>query len=292
MKKITKIALSLLLLMCCGFMAGCAKKIDVSLNFEFTTSIPDGAQKNVKVVILAGQSNATGFAHTSILKDKLPSDKYEEFVNGYDNVYINYNTENGARTSNGFVRTSVEAEQYFGPEIGLAEGLSKSDDTYIILKYSYSGTRLYAHWNKGNNCLYEGLIAFVNASIQFLKDNNYNPEIKAFLWMQGEGDSTKKSSAKKYYDNTKNFVNNLRNDLGDFRFVDAGINNSEEWKEYKTINQAKENFSKTSNNNHYFDTISQGIVSNEEPYGNVDTAHYDSLSMIKLGQLFAHHTLL
>ena len=37
------------------------------------------------------------------------------------------------------------------------------------------------------------------------------------------------------------------------------------------------------------DTIAAGLICTEEPEGNPDIPHYDSLSEIKLGHLFAEH---
>ncbi len=266
-------------------------ELGVAFDFELNTTIPDGGNKNVKVVILSGQSNATGVAYPDILKTKVSNEKYNEYLNGYDNVWINYNTENGSRYSKGFVKTNVEADDYFGPEIGLAETLSQTNETYFIIKYSYGGSNLYSHWNKENKCLYKALINFVNSSMDFLRENNYNPTIEALCWMQGESDSSK-SHAKDYYKNLKEFVSNIREDLGDMRFIDAGISDASFWKEYQTINEAKERFASDSENNYYFSTIDNGIVAREEPYDQIDYAHYDSLSTIKLGQMFGQYVLL
>lgn len=296
LKRILCLGLFSLVALSSMFASGCKdepikNELNVSFDFEFNTTIPDGENKDVKVVILSGQSNATGVAYPEILQTKVSEQKYSEYLNGYDNVWINYNTENGSRNSKGFVKTNVEADNWFGPEIGLAETLSQTDDTYFILKYSYSGSDLYNHWEKENEGLYKALISFVNSSLDFLRENNYNPTIKALCWMQGESDSSK-SHAKDYYNNLKRFVKNIREDLGDMRFIDAGISDATLWKEYKKINEAKERFSKESDNNYYFSTIDNGIVAKEEPYDQIDYAHYDSLSTIKLGQMFAEYVLL
>ena len=60
-----------------------------------------------------------------------------------------------------------------------------------------------------------------------LKSKNYIPTIKAMCWMQGEGDSYD-GYYQEYYDNTKLFVGNLREDLkelsGDKEFSFIGGN--------------------------------------------------------------------
>lgn len=95
---------------------------------------------------------------------------------------------------------------------------------------------------KENQWLYKALITFVNNSMEFLRNNDYNPSIEAFLWMQGESDSSK-SHAKQYYNNLSEYVKNIREDLVNMEFIDAGISDSKHWKEYQTRNNAKKKFS-------------------------------------------------
>ena len=289
MKKI----LSIISLFAIAFISlfGCGEKPKINslkLNFEFVINdtLEDGNHRDVKVIILAGQSNATGVAHTEILKEKVSEEKYSEYVSGQKNVYINYNTENGLNKSEGFVHTNVESYYAFGPEIGLSESLGKEQDEYYIIKYSYGGSNLYEHWKKENQCLYKGLVKYTNQSIEYLKSKNYNPSIVAMCWMQGESDAFGETS-QKYFENTKKFVNSIRQEFGDIKWIDAGISDSPYWKKYKTINDCKLRFSKLADNNYYIDTIAENLTYNLEPQASPDLAHYDTLSQIKLGHLFA-----
>lgn len=43
--------------------------------------------------------------------------------------------------------------------------------------------------------------------------------------------------------------------------------------------------------NRYFSTIDHGLTTLNEPYDEPDTAHYDSMSEIKLGRLFAEQII-
>jgi hypothetical protein len=110
--------------------------------------------------------------------------------------------------------------------------------------------------------------------------------------MQGEGDSYP-GYYDEYYDNLKEFVGNVRTDLKelsgnkDMAFIDAGINNSPQWQYYRKVNEAKEQFANDSDNNFYIDTIEAGMHTDQEPFGEVDTAHYDTESQVLLGNLFA-----
>lgn len=281
-----------------GTLCACNENEDSSdfeivpdLNFTINDNLESTNSQHAKVIILAGQSNATGCAYTSILKDKVGNEKFAEYEAGYDNIYINYNTENGRNKSDGFVKTNPSSFNTFGPEIGLAEELSHDEDTYFIIKYAYGATSLQWHWQKDKNCLFQAIIAFVNKSVQYLESKNYTVEISAFLWMQGESDSTQKR-APLYYDNTKQFVADIRAEFGNnIKFIDGGISDSKHWKQYQTINEAKIKFANESPLNVYIDTIGEGLTYNLEPTDNPDLCHYDSLSQIKLGQLFAQAIL-
>lgn len=293
MKKTINLCVLILFMAILFFGCGEKPKINsLNINFDFVINdtLEDGKGEAVKVVILAGQSNATGVAHTEILKEKVSKEKYDKYVLGQNNVFINYNTENGLNKSDGFVHTNVESYNIFGPEIGLSERLGEEKENYFIIKYSYGGSNLYEHWKKENKCLYKGLVNYTNKSMQYLKSKNYKPQIVAMCWMQGESDAFGKTSTK-YYANTKNFVNSIRQEFGNIKWIDAGISDSPYWKEYKTINDCKLKFSKLSKNNYFIDTIAEGLTFSLEPKENPDLAHYDALSQIKLGNLFAEAIL-
>jgi hypothetical protein len=70
-------------------------------------------------------------------------------------------------------------------------------------------------------------------------------------------------------------------------FVDAYIADSFFWKNYIKLNEQKQMVADSSPLNVVIDTISEGLSITKEPEGEPDIAHYDSLSEIKLGHLFA-----
>ena len=63
-------------------------------NMEFTIEdmLPNGNGKKAKVILLAGQSNASGCSLNEYLKRNVTDEKYSEYTNGYDNIFINYYT--------------------------------------------------------------------------------------------------------------------------------------------------------------------------------------------------------
>ena len=286
------ISFFIVLFFVCGLVlgiSGCKQDIHTNEHNDFSAdSIPDGNGETMNVILLAGQSNAHGCAYTEILNSKLESEEYQKYYLGFD-VYINF-IITGNSYSNGFVRTSLSIPRpdgMFGPEIGMAEILDDADEKYCIVKVAYGGTNLHTQWNPSSEDLYNVFISFTNECTDYLSQKNYNVKIIALCWMQGESDAFS-GVAENYLQNTRSFVATAREELGDFAFIDAGISDSPYWVEYQTINNAKVTFSEEGEDNYYIDTIANGLTYNLEPTPeSPDLAHYDSLSQIQLGHLFA-----
>ena len=108
--------------------------------------------------------------------------------------------------------------------------------------------------------------------------------------MQGESDVGSASYRSRYFDNTTNFVNDLRTEWEDyskkdgFTFIDAYI--SQYWNGYTQINGAKLEYHNIDENSLLIDTIGEGLKYDTQPIGGVDYYHYDASSMFKLGRLF------
>ncbi len=304
MKKILLFVL-LIALIFCGI--SCKQKtvatpIGALTSFAVEGGVSTVTNQPAKVVLLYGQSNATGCAINAYLNQKSPSD-YAEAEAGYANVLINFITENGNNSSGGyFVPTTLgqgASKDHFGPEVGIASDLSARfpNETVFIIKYSWGGSVLANQWLDGNGErgeLYAAALNFTKTSLDFLRGQGYLPEIAAVCWMQGESDAVDKGTAKEYYRNTKNFVSDLRKDLKDysstpFLFLDAGIAEIDVWKHFEIVNQAKARFAKTDDNNIYFSTTALGLTTDQEPEGSPDIAHYDAQSALILGKEFAKY---
>ena len=274
------------------------EKIEYTVN----DTLPDGNGKKATVILLGGQSNASGCSLDEYLKMNVSDEKYAEYENGYDNVYINYLS--GAHMSHGFVKCSTaqgELAGGFGPELGIADKLNElyPDEEFFIIKCAWGGTNLYSQWRAPSSSgktgeLYEHFVAFVKANIEYLESKNYDVSIEAMCWMQGESDSLSIDNATEYCENLDDFVSDIRGELKEYAapdgiaFIDAYIaDNPALWVYCDEVNLEKLEFSEKSSMNALVDTISYGLVCSGEPYGNPDLAHYDSLSEIKLGHLFA-----
>ena len=268
-------------------------------NFSVEDTLSEAAGTPAKVVLLLGQSNATGVAANAYLAQKAP-EEYAQAMEGYDNVRINFITENGANSSHdrfvGAAPGQGASPDHFGPELGLAKVLASAypDTPVFIIKYSWGGSVLDTQWLDGNGErgeLYTAALAFGKASLEYLERKGYRPQIAAACWMQGESDAVDATTAKRYYQNTKSLVNYLRKDFAayapnGFDFVDAGIAEIAAWVHPETVNEAKRRFAQENERNVYIDTQALGLTTLEEPEGAPDVAHYDALSAIALGEAF------
>ena len=265
-------------------------------------TLPDGQGKRATVILLAGQSNAAGCSIDEYLRQNVSSEKYAEYEDGYDNVYINYYVT-ATNASNSFVKCTVnqgERGGYFGPELGMAEKLAEAypDEMFFIIKYTWSASNLYEDWLSPTSVgrtgeKYKQLVRYVHTSMQYLRSKNYDVDIEGMCWMQGESDSFSVENATDYEVHLTNFIADTRREFGgyassDIMFVDAYIADLPAYWVYgELVNRSKLAVSNADERNILIDTISEGLTTLYEPTGDPDRAHYDSASEIKLGHLFA-----
>ena len=250
-----------------------------------------------KVIILAGQSNAVGRSRCDFLETKVSPGKFAEYTNGYSNVQIMYDCNNG-NESDEFINVALgqgASSDLFGPEIGLAEYLSENfpDEKFYIIKYAKGGSDLETQWYNAKKesigTLLTGMTEFVQTGLLTLQEQGLDPKIIGFLWNQGESDATHIPQAARYYANLEGLVDYVRTTFADYAsvkgisFFDAAISNTV-WPAYMTVNMQKKEFCATSPINFYIDIFEYPEILHLEE--NFDVAHYDSIGMLKLGQLY------
>ena len=149
MKKLF-IILTLLLTSSCNYKgSSLSSSIDYSINmdtnFEINDCLNDGNNQKAKVIVLLGQSNASGCTYNNYLEMNTSKEEYERYQNGFDNILINYSIDNRSYTTNGEFKkvdlTCGVKEGRFGPEVGMSEILSNEykDETIFILIFSIIG---------------------------------------------------------------------------------------------------------------------------------------------------------
>ncbi len=310
MPKVMNIFIPVIAIFCAMIFAiislgGCSLLPEKVRDFEINDTLPDGQNKKATVILLGGQSNASGCSLDGYLQKNVSEEKYAEYANGFDNVYINYHVS-WFKDSNAFVKCKTgqgekdgEYGAYFGPELGLAEKLNElyPDQLFFIIKCAWGGTNLYEQWLSPSSHgktgqLYKEFVKFVDTSLNYLSSKNYDVEIKGMCWMQGESDSFSVENATDYKTNLHNFIKDIRKKFKRYApndgiaFVDALIaNNPAYWVYGDIVNEQKKAVASESPLNAVIDTSM--LVCGEEPTKTPDLAHYDSLSQIMLGHLFA-----
>lgn len=259
-----------------------------------TEKDPEGT---AKVILIGGQSNAVGVSQVSELQKQVSAEKFEEYTNGYSNVQIIYENLSGNSNytfGNVKIGQGVDAGS-FGPELGIAEYLSKAfpDETFYIIKYALGGSVLETQWynakTESAGLLLNGLVSITNSGLAQLEEMGLNPKIVGFVWNQGESDSIEVGRTSRYYANQAGLVDYVRTTFEDrasvrgIAFFDAGIVGNL-WPAYKYTNIQKYQYSLTSPINFYIETTNYPDINTLEE--NNDMAHYDALAMIKLGQLY------
>ena len=273
------------------------------ITFKVGDSLPDGEGRVAHVILLGGQSNASGCSHDEYLRQNVGEEKYAEYDGGYDNVYINYYVSDN-NISGEFVRCKTKQGElggYFGPELGIAERLHNDhpEEEFFIIKCAWGGTNLFEQWLSPSSSgktgdLYKKFAAFVDANIKYLESKNYDVKIEGMCWMQGESDSFDENHATGYADNLTNFIKDIRERYKKYAsddgiiFVDAYIADLPSlWVYCDLLNESKRQVAESDPKNILIDTVSHGLVTTNEPTEQPDLAHYDSMSQIKLGHLFA-----
>lgn len=244
------------------------------------------------VILLLGQSNATGQTMTTFLRQTADPADYEKYKSGYDNVLIYYDVDGSSNTSKGeFVPVTVgqgNTAKKFGPEIGIADVLSEKypGEKFYIIKASWSGAGLTKHFNQ-TAAEYKASMNVVKTGLSKMEDMGLEPEIFATVWMQGETDSWSLEESIDYADRQIDFIERVSKKFekyvaaNGFSFIDGGISDSNVWTYSGIINSKKQICDISDVNRYYIDTHELGCYTE-----NNDTLHYDSQDMIKLGKLF------
>ena len=282
------------LLLLCPFvfsLSGCSN----NTNYQPKELDPNVTYSNVYLIM--GQSNASGVSLHSFLKESNP-ELYQLYTEGNQKVLTSYDTY--YHTNYNFQPTRfglADEDEFFGPEIGIAEVLKEKEETSYVIKASLSGSCLQTQWvdKHGNKYrLYNRFLKFITGQLRTLESKGLNPRVKGVFWMQGESDSI--GYQDDYKEAEEYFYKYLRADLNNwiydhFNFVDAYISTKTEWWVYADdVNAAKEQLSteyencyciKTNGEDENALNLNLKYMSGEDPE---DYAHYDSKSMILLGK--------
>ena len=178
------------------------------------------------VFILAGQSNMDGRGSAGDL-----TGEREKYAKPLDNVFIVYG--NGPKVladapqplAPGFAVPPGKkdalgdvdkkpAVKKFGPEIGFGHAIAEAfpGKKILLIKSSKGGTSLKKDWDPENpKSLYASLLSLTQKTLNSLKDHGDTYTLHAFLWHQGESDVA--LPAEEYEKLFTAFAGKLRKDL-------------------------------------------------------------------------------
>lgn len=257
--------------------------------------------KDVKIIVLLGQSNMEGHSWTDYLDRHFAPELVKRYTSP-SKVVIAYNCDDGCNTSGAeFVPVQCGQgfdETRFGPEVSIAAYLEDKgrSDEFKIIKYAIGGTSLHLFWRSpssgGPGYCYANAVNYIHVMLNKLKNEGYNPILSAILFMQGEDDAANATHFA-YEKLLLNFISDLRAEFKEFApeegiyFIDALISDSPLWIHYNEVNEAKIKVAQSDYHNIVIDTLAAGLSYDKEPDFIIDYAHYDSVGTIKLGELFA-----
>ena len=272
--------------------------------------------KKANVIVLAGQSNAVGVGFTKYLPEHFDQETIDLFYRGFDNVLIRFVSHDIKSDGFGKVRVNCTeaSKDTLGPEVGIAKVLSEKypNEVFYIIKCAFGATSMHSSWRAPSSGVpyQEDLVAqpaqalidpaaqfpgwCYNACFKLLRDSfreleeaGLTPCVKAFCWMQGEGDALPEY-VKDYTARYDALLSDLKSSFAPYFDeclpIDAGI--SQVWENYEEMNIKKAAYAEE-HGYKFIDTIGAGLTTLNEPYEEPDIYHYDLCSTVKLGELFA-----
>lgn len=160
----------------------------------------------VKHVILAGQSNATGYGLVADLPSRLLHPSTGTRI---------YATGEVAPARSGVLGVLDSGYggslDLVGPELALGvrlEALRPSDD-WVIAKHTVPGTTLTVDWNPVTGSAYADMLTMVAAALAAAGGS-----VAGLVWMQGESDTLMRDDAEQYGAELRAFLTALKADLG------------------------------------------------------------------------------
>lgn len=270
----------------------------------------DAEKPDISVIILGGQSNMEGNSWWKYLEGK--DARYADYKNGFDGIkmsFANHESDAGKTPSFNAVKLGYggarnpgnggDGTTCFGPEIGMAKILHDNgyDNKVVFIKFAVGATYFHndannRNWKAKTGTIYKAFIQYVNACVASLSED-YNVSIDAMCWMQGESDTEQQAHVDAYKANLNGFVAELRKHFAGycphFMFYDAYINWPRDWQgdRPEQINGIKAQLAEENLHYEIIDVLKEKLHSYNEPYENIDLAHFDAESEIRLGEMFA-----
>ena len=181
-----------------------------------------GVPSHRLVLIVAGQSNATGFG--SYATDPVTGIDYlaAPFATAADSLDTitwkqSWLTDGGEPNEVPLdaPQTSIAPgnPQVFGPEIGLArEVYAVTGQPVTVIKVTFPGTPLAHDWIPGGG-LWDAMVSFIHGTVSRDAARGVSDKLGGFYWVQGEADAAVPKEAAAYRANLTKFVSDIRTRL-------------------------------------------------------------------------------
>ncbi|MGH8528308.1 MAG: sialate O-acetylesterase [Nevskiales bacterium] len=255
----------------------------------------------VRVFVLAGQSNAVGFgSNASDLPPELSAPQNDVRFWFEEGPFDSVNNPSLRINSGGaFVPLQFQTDPSgatfggltsgFGPEIMLGRTLADSLEPEVaIVKLAINATSLATDWNPSTpGSLYDQLVDIVNAALAALTAAGDTGVVSGLFWMQGEWDAQNSADASAYQANLTNFIQRLRSDFPSpsLPFVFGRLNDRIDqsccfsFPFLDTVRLAQEGVAST--------VANTAIVNTDDLPLNSDLVHFQADGQLSLGQRFA-----
>lgn len=184
----------------------------VSAAFAIFLAVSVSSDNRVDLYVIAGQSNAQGFAGNAdrYPQDPVGADKAIPFyykspgVGGSDHRWISLGPQKG-----------LFLKGYFGPEVSFARSLKSCGGQPAIFKFTLYSTSLAAHWKgPGEGGLYDEMCRELSAAIRDLERSGKRVKLSGLIWIQGESDAETDEMSARYYDELSVLIRDFRKRFG------------------------------------------------------------------------------
>ena len=220
---------------------------------RLVTDEGDDFSPKKRVVVIAGQSNALGWAKRQELPGKI-----------LDYGFTRTKVWNGQR----WERFSLDNRVGLEPALAYKYEKENPNDLLYIVKHAVDATTLEKgnkHWHPDDKSHYSYLVEKLYKPA--LSSLGTNVEVMAMLWFQGESDSLVQKKASHYDRNLKKLYDHVSKDMPEVKnFVIGGIPDKGIWKYQKEVRVAQEKLAENHGNVKIINTDSATYF---------DSAHYD-----------------
>ncbi|MCC5937621.1 MAG: hypothetical protein JJU34_10080 [Lunatimonas sp.] len=166
------------------------------------------AQEKVDLFIWAGQSNAQGWMGDAAY--------YPEGSGGLDkSILLNWTFVDSESSEGKWVPMQPQAGRFpkghFGPEVTFARELKRAGFNPAMFKYTKGATGLARDWKSpGEGGIYDRMTADLVSAIEQLEEAGHQVTVRGFIWIQGESDAGEEITAREFYANLKNMIQDVR----------------------------------------------------------------------------------